>query len=62
MEELIKQLENAKLRVFYTSDRVSIEEAIRCLKHYSEICRLVKQDRHRPQVLLTELLNTFKEE
>ena len=62
MTDLIKRLEDTELRVFYCpTDRENIEEAIRCLKHYSEICRLVKQDRHRPQVLLTELLNTFKE-
>ena len=62
MENLIKRLEDTKLRVFYCpTDRENIEEAIKCLKHYFKICELVNRDKHRPQVLLIELLDTFKE-
>lgn len=42
MENLIKRLEDTKLRVFYCpTDRENIEEAIKCLTQYAEVQKIL---------------------
>lgn len=44
MENLIKRLEDTKLRVFYCpTDRENIEEAIKCLTQYAEVRKILQE-------------------